>query len=129
MTYGYQEEDIRSSTVSTKVIKICWSDLITKMSAKELRKSRDIARNQWEGALNEVFTMEMPKYVKPEKPTPVIVNQNNYKVENKPEKPLEIDPKDRIIMDTSDMVEGELDLEFLQELGLDESFVIGKKDE
>jgi len=127
VSYGYTEEDIRSATVSTKVVKTCWSDLIIKMTAQELRKSRDITRKQWEGALNEVFTMEMPKYVKPEKPAAPVVKTHHEK--ELAERLSDIDPKDRIKVDTSDMVENPLDLELLKELGIDESFVTGKKNE
>jgi hypothetical protein len=45
------------------------------------------------------------------------------------EKPIEIDPKDRIRLDTSDVVDAPLDLDFLKEMGIDESFVTGKKNE
>ena len=121
--YGHTQEEIRSSTVMLKVVKICWPDLIKRMSAKDIRKNRDITRAQWKEALDEFFVTNFPKYVKPEKAAPI------QKTEAKKEKVLELDPKDRIKMDVSDIEDAPIDLDLLQELGLDESFVTGKKDE
>ena len=107
--YGYSEEEIRSGTITAKVVKKCWSDLITKIPAKRLRENRDITRRQWDEAINRFFVdnFDFPEYKKPEK--------------IEPKKSLEIEPKDRIKMDTSDVKDAPLDLDFLKELGIEES--------
>ncbi len=118
---GFTKEEIRSSEISTKVVKECWSDLIVNMSAKDLRKNRDITRRQWEEAIKEFFAEPISEYRGPVKPT-----VPEFKKEAKKEKVLELDPTDRIKMDTSDVVDADLDLDFLEEIGLDESDVDGK---
>ena len=124
VSYGHLEEDIRSGSVSSKVVKMCWSDLIVKMTAKDLKRNRDITRHQWEEALNEFFKIELPKYVKKVDP---LVKTWEYR-KDKPDRLLEVDPSDRIRLDTSDVPDAPLDLDFLEELGIDESSVGGNNE-
>jgi hypothetical protein len=71
VTYGYTQEEIKTGSVSMKVVKTCWSDLIKKMSVKKVRESREITRQQWEKAIDEYFVSEFPKWTKPEKEKPI----------------------------------------------------------
>jgi hypothetical protein len=123
VTYGYTQDEIKTGSVSMKVVKTCWSDLIKKMSVKKVRESREITRQQWEKAIDEYFVSEFPKYVKPEKAVPPVAPVP------KKEKPLELDPKDRLQMDTSDVADAPIDFDFLDEIGVDKTFVTGQKDE
>lgn len=107
---GFSKEDIENARVSDKVVKTCWSDLITKMSAKELKKSRDISRTQWEAAITEFFVVPVAKYSKPKKMSPMV------KKEMKEEVIPDLEPKDRIKIDTSGIADAPLDEDFLAEL-------------
>ena len=125
VTYGYTQDEIKTGSVSMKVVKTCWSDLIKKMSVKKVRESREITRQQWEKAIDEYFVSDFPKYTKPEKaasPAPL-------EPKPKKEKLLELNPKDRIRMDTSDIADAPIDFDFLDEIGVDKAFVTGQKDE
>jgi hypothetical protein len=120
VSYGYSKDEIKSPIISTKVVKTCWSDLIKKMSDKGVRKARDISRNQWEDAQKEFFAIPLPKYVrhiKPEVPLS-IYKAEEHKKEVGSKKILEIEPSDRIKMDTSDIPDAPLDLDFLKEIGV-----------
>ena len=110
---GYEEQEIRTGAISMKVVKTCWSDLITKMTNKEIHRNREISRHQWEEALDEFFVKELPKYVKPEKPISF-----TFKKPAPVEKQPDIEPKDRIKVDISKYSKIEPDVDFLAKLGL-----------
>ena len=126
LDHGYDKEYIESGSLRGKVVLACWPDIITKISAKDLRRNRAITASQWDEAVNKFSDIAISKFVEPDKEVPV--QKAEIKKEYK-EKVLEIEPKDRIKMDTSDIADSPLDPDFLRELGLDESFMGGKKDE
>ncbi len=113
---GLTKEEIKSSAVSTNVVLTCWSDLIVKMSSKDLKKARDITRSQWEEAIKEFFAQPISKYKGLNKSS----GPNN--------KELDLEPKDRIKLDTSDMPEIPWADDILSELAALGSFV-DKKNE
>jgi hypothetical protein len=113
---GYTEIEIKSVSINTKIAKACWSDLIIKLSPKDIKRNRDITTSIWRETLKEYFAKPISEYVETKKES--IPTKSISK-----ERTLEVQPKDRIKMDTSDMVEAPLDLEFLKELGLEESDV------
>lgn len=115
---GYSKEEVRSISIRNKVVMACWPDLIKKISPKDLKKSRLITAKQWEEALDKFSDIIISKYVEPQKPIVKYETKSYEKpTEKVVEKELEIDPKDRIKMDTSDIPDPELDLDFLNELG------------
>jgi hypothetical protein len=127
LDYGWTFDEIDSTRVAVAVSNIVWrEDAITKMSPAEIRKAKFKTTKDWEEAIAEFSEIIISK-VEVEKPPYIPPTENKKEV--KPEKPLELDPKDRIKMDTSDFPDTPIDLEFLKELGVDESFVNGKKDE
>lgn len=105
---GYSEEEIKNISVNTKIAKACWSDLIVKLSSKEIKRNRDISTSIWREALKEFFAKPISEYVENKKAVSIV------KIEKK--EVFEIDPKDRIKMDTSDMEEVPMDDEILSEL-------------
>lgn len=124
--YGYTYEEMDHHMVSVKIADVCWrDDKIVKMSGTEIAKAKLSVAKDWQEIIDSKYAgVVISELEEHEKPV--------YKEEPKVEpvkKSLEIEPKDRIKMDTSDMVDGELDLDFLSELGVDESFLNGKKDE
>lgn len=119
--FGHSEEDIRSATVSTKVVMACWSDLIVKISDNKLKKYRGISRNQWEEAVDEFFVkgLNLPKYIKP-------IDNNVYHITPpKKEKTKEemmddiFNPKDRIVSDKKIDRTNDINWELLAELGIE----------
>jgi hypothetical protein len=118
VSFGYVREEIEAPAVSTKVVMTCWSDLIVNMTKTNLRKSRDITRLQWEEAIKEFFSVELPKFQKRE-------TAPEYKKEPKLEKTKEdlimeiMEPKDRLVspqkIDRGDNTNWEL----LEELGIE----------
>jgi len=122
--HGYSYDDMDKSDVSLKIANVCWrSDKIVKMSGPEIAKAKYSIALDWQEVIDgKYLDIEISKLEDHEKP----VFKEEPKVQSKP---LEIDPSDRIKMDTSDIEEPELDSDFLSELGVDESFISGKKDE
>lgn len=118
---GLTKEEIKSPSVSTNVVLTCWSDLIVKMSSKDLKKARDITRSQWEEAIKEFFAQPISKYRGPDKTSNISSDSNK-------EKELDLEPKDRIKLDTSDMPEIPWADDILSELAALGSFV-DKKNE
>jgi hypothetical protein len=125
--YGYSFEEINEGSVSVKISRLCWrDDKIKKMSDSEVKKAQLAFAKDWNEVLHrrEFTGITISKCEPDNKPVEVV-----KKEEFKKEKVLEIDPSDRIKMDTSDIADSPLDPDFLRELGLDESFMGGKKDE
>jgi hypothetical protein len=123
LDYGYKYEEIDTSRVSILIADTCWKeDKIRKMSVGEIRKAKKNLADDWDAIIHssEFSGITISTLKENEKIVPVQKNE-------KKEKTLEIDPKDRIRMDTSDMLDAPLDVDFLEELGIDESFVSGKK--
>ena len=126
---GYDEDVVKSVTTRNLIINGCEApDGASSRSSSKIKKSKNITADNLKEIIPEFFrgkfsivAHEKEKIALPEKP------QTTFE-QPKVEKIPEIDPKDRIKMDTSDVVDGELDLDFLKELGIDESFV-GTKNE
>jgi hypothetical protein len=124
---GYSSEEIDSPHLSKQIVDICWrEDKIRKMSNSEVRQAKKSLADDWDEFLHqpEISGITIATLDEDEKIVPVV--RAIYKKEPKPERPLEINPSDRITMDTSDMAEAPLDLDFLKDLGVDESDVDGK---
>lgn len=127
---GYDEDTIKSTTTRNLIINGCEApDGASSRSGSKIRKSKQITLDNlkqiipqfFRGKFSTVPTENEKQTVLPEKPQTVFEQP-------KIEKPLDIEPKGRIKMDTSDVVDNPLDLEFLKKLGIDESF-FGTKDE
>lgn len=117
---GYSFEEMDDYRIAVKIADICWrEDKIVKMSNSEIKKAKVSIALDWEEAIAPFLGISMSK-VEPEE---------LEEVKPKKERILEIYPTDRIKMDTSDTIDAPVDIEFLNELGLDESFIAGKKDE
>lgn len=106
---GYIFDDIDSVGVALKIANICWrEDKIVKMTGSEIKRAKAALTDDWNEAIAEFSGIVVSEYKPLDNPiyTPV----------KKVEKVLDIEPKDRIRIDTSDMIEPELDLDFLSEL-------------
>jgi len=117
---GYPKEEIKSATLSTKIVKLIWADDVDRICTDQnLKKYKDATRRQWEDAIREVTIRKdvvLSEYIQEKNPTPYIPKESP-----KEEKPLELDPTDRIKMDTSDISTPEFDLDFLSDIGIDPS--------
>lgn len=110
MDSGYTFEELDDYRTSVKIADICWrDDKIIKMSMSAIQKAKISLTNDWHQVISakEFSGIEMSKV--------------DPKIESKAEptkksKPIEIEPKNRIKMDTSDMAEVPFDDEILAEL-------------
>lgn len=91
----------------------------------EILKSKRITAEKWATVLKEFFRGPVSEHIPKERELDIPAPSK----EEKPKKILEIDPSDRIKIDTSDVADSPLDLGFLEDLGLDETFMTGKADE
>ena len=123
--YGYTFEELDSVSLSVKIADVCWrEDKIKKMSLSEIKKAKISLALDWNEAIAEFSGVVIADYEETKKAVPY-----SKKEDKKQEPILDIEPKDRIKVETSDMVDPPLDLDFLKELGIDEEFVTGKKNE
>jgi hypothetical protein len=118
---GVAQEEIASGSISTNVVLTCWSNLVTKMTAKELKRARNITRSQWQEAIKEFFARPISEYAGPERaiaPTPK--EQKPAKKELTKEELMEeiFDPKDRIVSTVIDR-SNDMNWELLAELGIE----------
>lgn len=121
--YGYTYDELKRPKMGSDIAEFCWdSDYIQKIPPAGIKKLQFKLGKKWFLAIAKYSDLIIEK-------SQSIENPDAPKVEPKIKKEpvLDIVPKDRIIMDTSDMPETELDLEYLKELGIDESFVRGNK--
>lgn len=126
---GYTEEDLKSLRTSNMVVNACEApEGASSRSSGKIRKSKQITASNLKFVLTEFFRGPFSAHTLESKNTTVSSLKQTTFEEIKKEKPIEIDPKDRIKMDTSDMAQAELDLDFLSELGVAEEFA-DKKDE
>lgn len=112
--YGLTDEEIDSPHLSKLIVDTCWKEKkIKRMSLTEIRKAKEDLAEDWDEVIHgsEFSGIEIAELSESEKMIPV--QRTEVKRE---EKPLEIDPSDRIVMDTSDMREVPLDDEILSEL-------------
>jgi hypothetical protein len=120
---GYAQEDLSSIKTTNLVVNGCEAPEGASSRAKsKIKKGKDITASQWKGVLREFFRGHISTF------NPENREQELKLPEKKPEKELEINPSDRIKIDTSDIEDPPLDLEFLRELGVDESSVGGKNE-
>lgn len=118
---GLSKEDVKSAPLSTKVAKICWSDLIKKMTQAEVKRSRDISKNQWEEAIIEFFAKPISIHVK-ERPIkiPKEVTKDPKKELTKEELLEEIfNPKDRLVSPKKIDRSNDTNWELYKELGIE----------
>ena len=122
LTSGYTFDEIDDYRISVKIADIVWrEDKIIKMSSTEVKRAKISLTKDWEEAIAPYSGIIISKPGK-------MVTKVEVKAEPKPkEKVLELDPKDRIKVDTSDIPDNPLDLAFLEELGISESDVSGGK--
>lgn len=118
---GYVFDDIDSISVALKIANICWrEDKIVKMTNSEIKKAKAALTDDWNEAIAEFSGIVISEYKPLENPVYVSIKNNISVSINRTEKVLDIEPKDRIKMDTSDMVEAEVDLDFLSEFEAEE---------
>lgn len=118
---GYDQETLSSIKTINMVVNGCEAPEGASSRAKsKIKKSKDITSSQWKEVLKEFFRGPISTF------NPENREQELKLPEKKSEKELEINPSDRIKIDTSDVEDPPLDLEFLRELGVDESSIGGK---
>jgi hypothetical protein len=112
---GYEEDDLKTGSLSTKIVMLCWPEVNRKCTMSELKKWKDDTRRTWEDAIKEKIgtNVVLSKHVEGKIPIPFVAKRA-------PEKIIEINPSDRIKMNTEDMLENPLDLDFLKELDSNE---------
>ena len=121
---GYDEQTIKSVKTANLVINACEApEGASSRSASKIRKSKQITANNIKFVLSEFFRGKFS--------TGDVKNQNNADISTKKveEKPVDIEPENRIVMDTSDMAETPLDEEILAELAAVGTFLEEDKDE
>lgn len=131
---GFTKEDLLIGRNQLKVVEACEAP-----SGKSIRKSssikktKDMTASNWKYAIREIFPEKISvcnteSSSAPIREPAITIFTNTTPIKTKPEKLIEIDPKDRIKMDTSDISDNPLDLEFLKELGIEPDSV-GNKNE
>jgi hypothetical protein len=113
---GYTFQEINSPSVSIMLADICWrEDKIRKMNLSEVRKAKLSFATDWNEVIHrKEFTGVVISKVNPDNRPMAEV------IPIKKEKVLELDPSDRIKIDTSDLPDNPLDEDFLKELDSDE---------
>jgi len=126
LEHGYPYEEVDKTNVSVMIVDKCWKEnKIRKMSLADIRKAKMNLAETWDSVLHSSEFSGITIATLSEDEKIVATEQKEYK---KPEKPLEMNPKDMLKMDTSDIPDAPLDLDFIEELGLDESDFNGEKD-
>lgn len=128
---GYSYDDMNNFRISTLIADACWrDDKIVKMSGPQIVKAKLSVTRDWQetidGMYGDVVISKLEEHEKPvfkpeEKPE---VKYEQHKPANTP---LEIEPSDRIKMDTSDLLECPIDEEIAAEFA--EIGIILKDDE
>jgi len=114
---GYDEKAILSPSTQVKVVDGCTPSKEVPIPAKNIKKWKTIVTQEWDYARKKIIGTKISKY---EEKKPV--------VEEKPTKTLDLEPTDRLKIDTSASPDMDLDGDFLKEIGLDETF-FGAKNE
>ena len=115
---GYSYEEVDSPRVSVLIVDKCWKeDQIKKISTVEIRKAKKNLADSWDSVIHSKEFSGIVIATLDESEKIIAVPKIEYKKE---EKPLELNPSDRIKMDTSDVPDAPLDLDFLEELGVNE---------
>lgn len=112
--HGFTYDEIDSTNVSILIVNTCWKeDKIRKMSNIEVRKAKKNLSDDWDSVIHssEFSGIEIAELNEDEK---IVITEKNLA---KPAQKLpELNPSDRIKMDTSDMSETPLDDEFLADM-------------
>ncbi len=116
---GYTVEEMDTSRVSIMLANTCWKETrIRKISRSDIARAKLHLTEDWHQLIHssQYSGIEIATLDESEKLVPV------EKVERarREERPLELNPSDRIKMDTSDIVEPPVDEDFLRELESDE---------
>jgi len=128
---GYDQNTLKSTRTANLIINACEApDGASSRSSGKIRKSKQITASNLKFVLTEFFRGPFSSHNPQQQnatlpPSP----QTTFQQPKSKEKILEIDPTDRIKIDTSDIADNPLDPEFLKEIGLSEDFMSGKKDE
>jgi hypothetical protein len=116
---GYRVEELDTSSVSILLINRCWKEnIILKISRSDIAREKINLSEQWHELLHSPMYSGI-KIAKLEESERMVAVDRPVRIV-KEERPLELDPSDRLVMDTSDVVDSELDLDFLKELGSNE---------
>lgn len=133
---GYTKEDLLgkdgkpNSTIQMKVINACSApEGASNRSKTKIKKSKDITAKNWKEVLKEFFRGSVSSFTLENRVSDIKKEPTFVEKPKSVEKYPELDPKDRIRLDTTGIADAPLDLEFLNEIGVDESFVTGKKNE
>jgi hypothetical protein len=109
---GHDENVVLSPSTQVKVVDCCTPSKEVPIPAKNIKKWKAIVTQEWDYARDKVVGTKISKYeekkVVTEAPKP-----------EKSIKNLELNPTDRIKVDTSEYVESEIDMDFLKEIGAD----------
>jgi hypothetical protein len=112
--HGYSFEEINDSSVSIQLVNTCWKpNKIRKMSKSAVKEAMLGLADDWNAVLGSLSDIVISR--PEEKPKKI-------------EKPLELNPSDRVKMDTSDMSNAPIDEEIFAELAALGTFP-GMKDE
>ena len=122
--HGLTYEEIDSHSISIMIVDTCWDeDVIRKISTADIRRAKKNLSKLWDKVIHnpnfsgiKIATLDESEKVvavKKETSAPKITPKVEPKVE--PKLP-DLDPKDRIVMDTSDMADVPFDDEILAEL-------------
>ncbi len=114
---GYSKEEIENVQVRNKVIDTCTPPEGVPIPAKNIKTWKGMVAAEWRDSLKHFFHGPISKHIPKE-----IVQYTEPEKPQKAEKELELDPKDRLKIDTSGVPDMELDTDFLKNFGLDSSF-------
>jgi hypothetical protein len=115
---GYTKEELSKGINQLKVVNACEApEGASNRTFKSIKKTKDMTANNWRNAIKENFRGQVSVFVPKEPP-----KKESYEVPREvSEKPLELEPKDRIKVITLDCDETPPDLDFYAELGIDPS--------
>ena len=132
---GYKKEDLvdednrPNAVILAQVVNGCSApEGASSRKKSDILKSKRITANNWKEVLKEFFRGPVSTHI-PEDRTPEILEPVREKFKPKATKIPEVDPKDRIKMDTSEMPDIPMDEDFLNQLGVTADFFSGPKDE
>jgi hypothetical protein len=129
---GYKKEDLIDQDgdpdrkIQMDVVSACSPpDGASSRKKVNIDKSKKITAKNWKESLKEFFRGPVSTF----SPQEHVVEYKEIKINKTLEEKLDVELRDRIKVDTSDVIDLPLDSDFLSELGIDESFITGKKDE
>ena len=131
MDEGYGKEDLKLTSTQNLIVNACEApDGASSRSLSKIRKSKQITASNWKYVIVEFFRGSFSTHTSQKQNTTIETSPTTVFESPKPvEKVLEIDPADRLKIDTSNCAKKVLDTDFLSEIGLDESFFKGTPNE